>query len=473
MLNMTLFWGITITAATMLTGVLLIWLGWRGKRLDDHPLCRKCGYDLSGSVGDDGTKAEACPECGAKLATRRAVSLGNRRRRPRMIVIGVAMLIVCMFGSSGGGYVVYQASLKPANRPTWLLVIQARWHDTRVLDALVDRGHMGMLSASDYQALTPTVLRIQGDGQKVWDKRWGDLFEQAMAAGHTSDADVERYARNIIDHVVKLEMRDRARRGIKFTVGKAYGHPRVAHGSDLALYYEHQEFGLGPVTKPPPTWPKRAQEMRLGRNTHNGELGGYVDAYEFTPAEWAQIPSGPVLFWQDIDLAIRQGPKNRRKTLYYTKHRMEQTIEIVPRDQVVVPAVTDAGYETRVKRAVKLTAARMKPRWKAPGQQLELSFQFRPVLVGQAYDVMVDDGHGNEKVMTFRLDPNRAMDWGMTAFGQHDWPGRALRSGTITVTLRPSRMVAYRDADLKSYWGKPIVFENVEVDNWVEPGPTD
>ena len=31
----------------VLTGTLLLILGYRGRRINDHPVCRKCRYDLS------------------------------------------------------------------------------------------------------------------------------------------------------------------------------------------------------------------------------------------------------------------------------------------------------------------------------------------------------------------------------------------------------------------------------------------
>ncbi len=31
-------------------GVVALVLGLRGRRIDDHPICRKCGFDLVGSL---------------------------------------------------------------------------------------------------------------------------------------------------------------------------------------------------------------------------------------------------------------------------------------------------------------------------------------------------------------------------------------------------------------------------------------
>lgn len=51
-----------LAAIWFLAALALLIRGWRGKRIDDHPLCRACGFDLSGN-----SDAKSCPECGAAL----------------------------------------------------------------------------------------------------------------------------------------------------------------------------------------------------------------------------------------------------------------------------------------------------------------------------------------------------------------------------------------------------------------------
>lgn len=74
-------------------GVLMLVLGVRGRRIDQHPVCRKCGYDLSGTAAVSST----CPECGRDLSTRtRAVRVGNRKKRRRLIVCGAAAAVLAL-----------------------------------------------------------------------------------------------------------------------------------------------------------------------------------------------------------------------------------------------------------------------------------------------------------------------------------------------------------------------------------------
>src|SRR6185503_1134498 len=77
-----LFW---IQIAFVVLGFFLLWQGLRRRYSDDHPHCRKCGYDLYGLVS--GTKL--CPECGAELRRRGAIQIGVPRRRWGLVVVAV------------------------------------------------------------------------------------------------------------------------------------------------------------------------------------------------------------------------------------------------------------------------------------------------------------------------------------------------------------------------------------------------
>ena len=57
----------------VLIGGTLMFVGWRGQRIGDHPYCRKCGFDLFGRP--DGTKV--CGECGFPLDAKRAILIST------------------------------------------------------------------------------------------------------------------------------------------------------------------------------------------------------------------------------------------------------------------------------------------------------------------------------------------------------------------------------------------------------------
>ena len=82
------FWG---QIALVLAGLWLAWVALRGRRVDDHLHCRKCGYDLFGL----GVRPAVCPECGADLRQRASVQFGVVRRRPALAVLA----LLCFFAA--------------------------------------------------------------------------------------------------------------------------------------------------------------------------------------------------------------------------------------------------------------------------------------------------------------------------------------------------------------------------------------
>src|SRR5438067_13324862 len=77
-------------AAAVLVAAGLLVYALRGRRIDDHPVCRKCGFDLFGKPEG----STVCSECGADLAGKRAVRVGNRRRRSRVLAAAAPMLLL-------------------------------------------------------------------------------------------------------------------------------------------------------------------------------------------------------------------------------------------------------------------------------------------------------------------------------------------------------------------------------------------
>lgn len=71
--------------------VLAFLYGFRAKQIDNHPICRRCGYDLFG-LGKD---HRLCPECGAVLQLARAIRIGHRtRHKPLMLIAACIAALV-------------------------------------------------------------------------------------------------------------------------------------------------------------------------------------------------------------------------------------------------------------------------------------------------------------------------------------------------------------------------------------------
>lgn len=80
-----------ISLAGLIAGVVLLLIGLRGRRVGDHPHCRRCGFDLCGRpVG-----THLCGECGASLDAPRAIEIGLRQRRPAIVLLGLIAVASC------------------------------------------------------------------------------------------------------------------------------------------------------------------------------------------------------------------------------------------------------------------------------------------------------------------------------------------------------------------------------------------
>lgn len=166
-----------------LSGVALLVLGVRGRRVDDHPLCRTCGFDLFGvRVGESGRPAR-CTECGVGLESPRTIRVGNRERRAGWLRWGLALALlgVVLAGAIGG---VLLAGPRVQKRlPNSLLFAQLRFRtDARSndpLEELLDRSERGGLSHEEDQRLVKLAAReiVKISPSTSLNPRWNWVLE--------------------------------------------------------------------------------------------------------------------------------------------------------------------------------------------------------------------------------------------------------------------------------------------------------
>lgn len=193
---------LVVVTLGLLAGALgLLFLALRGARVDRHPICRKCRFDLSGLGGvGAGTTGVRCPECGRDVSSRRAVRLGNRRRRKGRVVaasglVGLAILLVMASGWTMTGRLNWYALL-----PAGVLFAELDSSNITKRDASVGelsrRLQAGGLSLDDARTLAAHVLAVQADPSAQWTTNWGHAFERIWLAGLLSDEDKASAVRN-------------------------------------------------------------------------------------------------------------------------------------------------------------------------------------------------------------------------------------------------------------------------------------
>lgn len=222
---------IYLPLAVLIAGITLLALGWRGVRVGDHPVCRRCNYNLLGLPAEN----TVCPECGANLRAARSVRRGDRVRRTRAIVAGSVAILIAL---SWGGLVALAAwrgidvyDYKPV---AWLLrdaTSDAAIVRDRAMQELLDRDAAGQLSDAHRTRIVNRLLDLQGDASRTWHSIWGDFIDAAMAQERLTPEQKQRYLRQAFRFQVRV--RPFVRRGAPLPVA-VDGTARAGTGSTVS-----------------------------------------------------------------------------------------------------------------------------------------------------------------------------------------------------------------------------------------------
>ena len=226
-----------LLVAAVGVGLMLLVLGRRGRRVDDHPVCARCRFDLSASVWDS-TNPPTCPECGC----RRLPRVGNRVRRDGWTWGGALLLGLSLLGVGGAIYGGYNAAALASFKPLWLLKGEARYGSDASAGAalweMLVRVKGGAMPTATTDALFSDVARYgpAGDAALATVPRgagWDDLAAELMLAGAGAGSDAERRAVAKSWGTVGVEVRPRVVMGEAVPVAFAYkviGSPSLRYG---------------------------------------------------------------------------------------------------------------------------------------------------------------------------------------------------------------------------------------------------
>ena len=201
-----MIWGVSL----LLIGLGLaaaIW-PWRGRRVDTHPLCRRCGYDLFGHPQPPAT----CPECGSDLSEDRAVRVGHRRRRPAVLTTAGLAVLLGILGLWAGA-----SDFDPTPyKPVWWLRSEAAYGNAarrgEALSELTARATAGDLSNAQLRTLADDALSfLERDrvrlkpGSPPELPYLGELLRTAQAQGLLMPTELEAWARAAVQPVLKAD----------------------------------------------------------------------------------------------------------------------------------------------------------------------------------------------------------------------------------------------------------------------------
>src|SRR4051812_26167646 len=109
-----------LPVAGLVAAFVMMRLGLRGRRGDDHPICRGCGYDLFGMFD----LRDRCPGCGRDVREASAIQIGHRERRRGVLRLATAVGLVSLLGLAVVGRTVARGLEDVGVRPTWWLMNQ-------------------------------------------------------------------------------------------------------------------------------------------------------------------------------------------------------------------------------------------------------------------------------------------------------------------------------------------------------------
>lgn len=95
------------------TGLLVFAL--RGRRIDDHPLCRSCHFDLTG-LPETSTQ---CPECGKNVTAPGAIRIGHRQTRIGLALTSAAALALSLLTLAAIIYALLTSADLSPYKPLW------------------------------------------------------------------------------------------------------------------------------------------------------------------------------------------------------------------------------------------------------------------------------------------------------------------------------------------------------------------
>jgi hypothetical protein len=483
-----------ILLSAVLGGAALVALGLRGKRLNDHPTCRDCGFDLSGAAPGTVT----CPECGAGLKRAKGIRVGQRRRRPVFIAVGALLVGLPLLMIATAGWALLTGAEIDQYKPLGLLTWEARHTSaarmTSIAKELNRRVSKRLLSAAQRDSAVKTALAIQEDVSKPWCPEWGDLVEDARVDGVLAKDDDERFRRNAA--VLEWKVRPKVRAGDavpivatvkEARVGSSSSYMAIAHmtastidGKASGPVRRKEEIGITFVESPQQTsfqlfGPKSPWGM--------GGMGGWVyripnevQLAEAAPAgrhecevtlrvKTIQQPTGSYT-WPDLRSQKAGDIKEFTSNLAF---------ESIPADADPIETVPPTEEMTG-----KLQAL-MRPQpimlWEPPPGESgfghtyysNIQFSIDGLPVGVAYTVSVKTGNKTIKVGRFTSgisaeNAQAAYGPGMDKmrFAQGDLSGVG-KAKTVTVILTPSVDAAKRTIDLTKIYGGELVFEDVVV----------
>jgi hypothetical protein len=415
---------------------MLVISGMRGRVLDDHPLCRRCGFDLTGKPGT----SALCSECGADVTRPRAIVIGHRKRRIAPLIAGTMLMCASLL--------MLTLSLTKVNwqpyKPVWWVLSEFDSPNLTKRDAAVReldrRLNAGSLSDRQIAAIADAVIKYQASPSKTWIPRLGNLVEGAHALNKLSNAQWKQYVTNTL--ALKLDVRRRVRLGDPIPYWVSEQPHRAGMLGGLGFAYRNVQLTIGTVK----VKGSFGDSGRIGGQIGGGATGSNL---RLNNEQLEQLQPGDYTMTLSLDLSIADAPThvvvNRTLTL-------TAPVQLMPASQPTVTLIDDPSLKPALEKSLKIVRAHL------TDDHLNVNLAFDNPTVGVGFDVFARHGEREDKLSDLSV-PAGSGSYGRNVNGRVP----RLKGQTIDLIFRPSIAAATETTNTFAIWNGELVLQDVKV----------
>ncbi len=467
-------WIALITGAGL--AVILITWAWLGKRVDTHPICRKCRYDLYGL-----SSPTECPECGQKLTTTRAIRLGRRKKRWLTLALGFTLLASAtgVFTPAARGWVdsVDWIRVKPlwwlkidATKPDWEFAEDAR---TEILRRMQDQE----LSANQVKGAVRLALDVQGDLSTEWAPMWAEIIELAWFREQLTQVQLDRYLEQMFGDRFIIGTRDPMREGTRLLWSYRPVLPRCPWESDFGFMVDLERIEFVDWTGLPRT-PYRTRLLYKADNPSQAPLRSGRISFGS-----GQVYPKPPAGIHDLRLTIRcalltrddaEALDRRRRAGEAIKVPLESCIlteftttavrrvEVVPRDVQVIELVHDEELAAKIHSLISVSDCRIAISRKRYTGSLSVDVPRLPIDIAFEVFVRSNGQEGFAGRLRVRADERRHQPISGAWFADEE-PKITTDTTHVDIVMRPAIWLAESLFGHDRICGSEIVYEDIPV----------
>lgn len=435
--------------------------GLRGRMVNDHPVCRGCGFDLFGKPAG----STLCAECGADLTRPRATRRGRRERRSRLILTGTPVLALCLAWFALLGWGTARGTDWNRHKPVWWLVRDARGRDPTLRDAalleLTGRFKAGAVSNEHFAAVLDIALDIQGDLWQPWSDAVAGVIGAARDAKQLTPEQRKRYVRQA--RPPQLKVQPELRRVDPLVLTLSLAPPRLAPGDAQIAFLDCVKLRVGEAEI------FRFNDTLEGRLLEGARPEGKVESHGRVGSTLADLSNGSHTVRATVRWTVRNpAGVQGRSTLLDEELELAAPLSIVPDPATdSVASVKDRALRADVERSLAVTRLGVAPGpdWRGrpdlrPSPHLSLHVRAVDPVTDMAFRVVLRSGQREWDMGGFYLLKGRTRSAQLTA-DLADLPG--FDATRVDVVLRPSADVAAWGY-LREIWGDEVVIAGVTVD---------